>query len=215
MAPWYRPSLEDCPKSTAITAHEEQVLDHWDPTMITAPRTFVPILFVLLALPVLFVLLALNVSAAADTLVRCPDLAGAKRVGNCPSKADLKHYFKRTCLETGDDQFRGASLLYCDTLADFVKAKDIAMWEAETDAGVFANYMTCGLGAGEIPASKSKTIQVECSSRSCSVHCGYENDLYLTLRPMQNCRFDGNKSKLGLVETECGPGKADCVARCN
>lgn len=160
-------------------------------------------------------LLAVASPAGADVLVQCPDMAKAERVGNCPTKGDLRHYFKRTCQEQEDDQFRGASLLYCSSFKEFMKAKDIAMWEAKNQNGAFQNYIPCAFSLNEVRAVKSTQVQVECSSKACAVHCGYEKDLYLTLKPMENCRIDGDKAKLGLVEAECGPGKRDCAVRCD
>ena len=140
---------------------------------------------------------------------QCPDLSSAKRVGACPSNEELRHTFKRVCTDLEREE-QGTSALYCGTFEEFVAEKYKVMSEIVTPAGTFDGYLSCS----SAPSGGAESVQVECGTKGCVVHCGYAGDRFLTLHTGKSCHIDGRAPAMGIDEAKCGPDGSGCAVRC-
>ncbi|MCP5368485.1 MAG: hypothetical protein H6906_13330 [Hyphomicrobiales bacterium] len=138
--------------------------------------------------------------ARADTL-RCPDLAAAEQVGNCPSLRELRILFGSTC--GGEANPDAAKPGLCDSFEEFQRQRATALWEAG-EAG-FAGYLPCALTAKDLAAGRLAAVAVA-GKRVTRITCTYagagDGPVTLTLRRRGACALPSGAAQ----------GRADCTA---
>lgn len=147
-------------------------------------------------------------SVWAESVFVCPDLSKAKQVGDCPTEADLKRYFKSTCGWANKPGKKKPDL--CDSIEGYKLRKNIALWESGDQE--FMGYLTCNTPPAEIKAAKSVRVAVSERAGIYKVACGYEGGLTLTYRTRMVCKIPG--AEPSKSSSDCGPDAASCKVVC-
>ncbi|MEO5336672.1 MAG: hypothetical protein H7841_07245 [Magnetospirillum sp. WYHS-4] len=168
-----------------------------------------------LGLVALIVGMTAGLPSSAETLVSCPDLGGARRVGTCPSESELRHYWDETCVRQRAES-NNPNVPECAKYETFAKLKDVALWEAGPEADPFQGYLGCGAQGAKIKQSKAIDVALECASTACKLTCFYENGFTMIARAPAICRLPGkDKPVLGIGKVSCGTPGTDCAVRCD
>lgn len=142
---------------------------------------------------------ALSFPAMAETVI-CPDLAGAVKVGVCPTEDELKFTYTGYCADNSRIYKRDNEA--CLDYKDYRKMKNVVLWESKD--GTFHAYVSCEMPEKQLRAAKAASVAVAKQGNMTRVVCGYGNDLSFVHRTRAECKAD---------TAETCSGKA-CTATC-
>lgn len=128
-------------------------------------------------------------SPALAEEMRCPDLAQAVQVGDCPSEEQLKYSYGGYCGDNARMNDKGGDNS-CVTLDEFKKLKNHALWEA----GEFQGYLHCNRSPAETRALGLKQLSVAPAGKLTRVVCTYEGGAMMVLRTRRACVQDGDRA---------------------
>lgn len=156
----------------------------------------------------------LAVPAGAESLLACPDLGQAQRVGTCPNQSELQHYWQETCVRQREES-NNPNVPECARYESFAELKDRALWEARSGGTLFQGYLACGEKGKQIKESKASEVALECTSKACKVYCSYQNGFSMYSRAEGSCRLPGkDKPTVGIAKVACGADGTECAVRC-
>ncbi|MEO5338345.1 MAG: hypothetical protein H7841_15865 [Magnetospirillum sp. WYHS-4] len=156
-------------------------------------------------LPLAALFLFAAVAARADGTLACPDLAGARQVGNCPTDADFAAQMDALC---GDDA------MCLDNFKIVKQVRNVALWE--TPDGAFSGYISCALPPDGVPAAKLEGLYL-IRKEMTGVTCLYSGNVKMSYRTKETCGLpDGRaaRSGEGALRVDCRADPKACVVTC-
>lgn len=156
------------------------------------PVTLLAFVFVIVLAP----------AAGAATVIACPTMSKAVRIGTCPTEEHLRYTYHGYCSD--NQRMYDGKTEGCADYRQYRALKNTALWESAD--GEFQAYLSCDIAAERIAAAKANSVSVSTKGRIAQVTCGYDQGFSFARRGHDRCT--------AASATACATDAANCSVSC-